>query len=131
MLEYGSKITNDELTEFFMCSHMGGMRRSKRKNALILISYPNSFYKDRWEKGVFHYTGMGKKGDQCLEFAQNKTLKDSRDNGVEVHLFEVDKENVYEYIGRVKLIGMPYQEKQLDEDGKCRLVWIFKLGVIF
>ena len=38
---------------------------------------------------------MEKKGDQVLVGNQNKTLYDSNNNGIEVHLFEVFKENCH------------------------------------
>lgn len=39
------------------------------------------------------------------------------------------KENNYIYKGKVKLVDKPYQEKQKDEDGVIRDVWIFPLKV--
>ena len=51
---------------------------------------------------------MGQTGDQNLDYAQNKTLYESGDNGVEVHLFEVYKSGEYIYQGIVNLAGEPY-----------------------
>jgi len=55
-------------------------------------------------------------GDQSLNFAQNKTLSNSETNGVDIHLFEVFRDKVYACIGRVRLAGKPYTEKQLDQN---------------
>lgn len=44
---------------------------------------------------------MGKKGDQDINAAQNKTLNESNHNGVAVFLFEVFEENNYIYRGQV------------------------------
>ena len=104
---------------------MGGMRRSKRTNTLIIISdHTKALYDDKWYGDVLHYTGMGKTGDQTLT-SQNRTLAESDHNGVEVHLFEVLHPTQYIYHGVVSLAGKPYQEDQADEDGTMRKVWMF------
>ncbi|WP_240546465.1 HNH endonuclease [Paenibacillus artemisiicola] len=56
---------------------------------------------------------------------QNKTLNESRTNGVNVYLFEVFREKEYTYRGRVELVDSPYTEEQLDSDKSLRTVWIF------
>jgi hypothetical protein len=53
----------------------GGMRRSLKTNTLVLISDRTKLYKDRWENGIFHYTGMGRKGDQRLSYDTFKFFK--------------------------------------------------------
>jgi 5-methylcytosine-specific restriction protein A len=124
----GQVIDNELLCQTFGCSPQGGMRRSLKTNTLVLISnHVESIYDDRWLDGVFHYTGMGQKGDQSLTFNQNKTLSESRSNGVEVHLFEVNKEKEYTYQGRVSLAGDPYPETQPDQDKLDRMVYVFPL----
>ena len=70
---------------------------------------------------------MGAEGDQQLDFQQNKTLAESRTNGVKVHLFEVFEPKKYSYIGEVYLEDEPYQEKQKDKNGLLRNVWVFPL----
>ncbi len=66
-------------------------------------------------------------GPQSLTFMQNKTLDQSGQNGVELHLFEVNEPKIYTYVGRVRLDGNPYQEDQPDKEEKSRKVWIFPL----
>ena len=95
-LAQGQVIDNVKLCQTFGCSPQGGMRRSLKTNTLVLVSnHVESIYDDRWIDSVFHYTGMGQKGDQHLSFNQNKTLAASPGNGVDVHLFEVDKYKEY------------------------------------
>lgn len=127
----GEVINNERLCSIFQCSTQGGMRRSHNTNTLVLVSnHVKSLYDDRWIGEVFHYTGMGTRGDQSLDFMQNKTLAQSGTNGVEVHLFEVDKEQEYQYQGRVVLDSAPYSEVQPDESGNSRNVWVFPLRLL-
>ncbi|MBP1920281.1 hypothetical protein [Youngiibacter multivorans] len=88
--EIGQIVTNNEIVSEFQCGNMGGMRKSNAKNSLVLISdHMKSLYDDKWTGDILNYTGMGKSGDQSLDFMQNKTLVISRTTGIEVHLFEV------------------------------------------
>ena len=127
----GTKLDNIELCETFGCSPQGGMRRAHKTNTLVIVSnHIKSIYDDRWVDGVLHYTGMGTKGDQSLTFQQNKTLAESRTNGVSVHLFEVFKDQEYTYVGEVVLGGEPYSEIQDDEQGNPRKAYIFPLKLV-
>ena len=129
-IKLGDVLTNNELGNIFICGNMGGMRRSKSTNTLVIISdYTKGLYEDKWFGDTLHYTGMGKKGDQDINASQNKTLNESNVNGVDVFLFEVFESNQYIYRGQVKLAETPYQEKQKDEDGLLRNVWIFPVKV--
>ncbi|WP_235713410.1 HNH endonuclease [Bacillus mycoides] len=129
-LAQGQIINNQQITYIFKCSNQGGMRRSHATNTLVIVSDRTKLYKDRKEGGIFHYTGMGRKGDQSLSFAQNKTLAESNTNGVDVFLFEVLNPTDYTFVGQVVLAGELYQENQPDEDGKLRRTWIFPLRVL-
>lgn len=68
---------------------------------------------------------MGKEGDQDIEFAQNKTLNESRKNGVKVYLFEAFKQGDHIFRGQVELVQNPYTDIQ-----SSRSVWIFPLRVV-
>lgn len=123
----GEVINNKQLMEIFSVGMMGGMRRSRTNNLLVLVSdYTKGLYEDHWEGDVLHYTGMGKVGPQTLS-SQNKTLAQSPKTGIEVHLFEVFTPTAYTYVGPVKLAGEIYQENQLDDNGDMRLAYIFPL----
>lgn len=132
-LKPGDILLNKDLCDVFLCSSQGGMRRSLRTNTLVIVSdHVGSIYDDRWVGNELHYTGMGKRGDQSLENAQNRTLNKSLSNGVSIHLFEVfvdDGRKEYTYTGEVVLSRHPYAEKQYDEDGKLRRAWVFPLKV--
>ncbi len=124
----GSVLTNEEIGRLFAVGNMGGMRRSTRRNLLVLISDPyKGLYQDRWEGEVLHYTGMGPEGDQDINYSQNRTLTQSPDTGISVHLLEALDPQKYTYGGEVGLAGDPYQEEQLDQAGQPRKVWMFPL----
>jgi 5-methylcytosine-specific restriction enzyme A len=126
-LKVGQILTNTEVGDLFKSTIYMGMRRSLETNTLVLVSDHTKLYEDRWEGNIFHYTGMGKKGEQSLSFHQNKTLAESDTNGVDVYLFEVLRHDEYIFMGQVVLAGEPYREEQLDEDKKLRKVWVFPL----
>lgn len=128
-LSIGQRLSTYQIQEIFKHNRYRGMRRSLTTNTLVLISnHYDSPYEDRWIDGILHYNGMGLKDDQKLIY-ENKTLAESNENGVEVFLFEIFDESYDKYIfmGKMKLCGSPYQEKQYDTDGKLRNVWVFPL----
>lgn len=128
-----SVVGNADIVNEFKCGNMGGMRRSKQTDTLVIISdHTKGLDEDKWYGDILHYTGMGKSGDQELHFMQNRTLNESKTNGIDVHLFEVLKAGNYIYKGPIELSAAPYQETQKGEDGLLRKVWMFpvklKLG---
>lgn len=127
-LNIGQILKNLDIIEKFKCGNMGSMRRSKTTNTLVIVSdYTKGLYNDKWIGGVLHYTGMGKNGDQDINFAQNATLAACGYNGVDVHLFEVMDEGEYVYCGRIELVDKPYTDIQPGEDGVPRRVWMFPI----
>lgn len=132
-LKVNDSYANADIMRIFLVSGQGGMRRSRRANSLILFALHNTGnpYEDKWgDDGSMHYTGMGLSGDQSIDYAQNKTLAESRDNGVDVHLFESFEPNEYIYRGRVRLQADPYSEVQKDENDRERQVVKFPLKQI-
>ena len=72
--QVGQNYTNREIVEAFKCGNMGGMRRSKQTNTLVLIAkYEQCYRSHDWDEknGILNYMGMGKTGDQRLDYAQN------------------------------------------------------------
>ena len=129
-LTVGETYTNQDIIEMFQWGNMGGMRRSLTTNSLVIVSdHTKELYDDKWVDDVLHYTGMGKKGDQTLS-NQNKTLAESNESNIKVHLFEVLKPTEYIYRGEVALVSEPYREKQKDEEGNERSVLMFPLGLV-
>ena len=125
-LKIGQILKNADVVETFKCGNMGGMRCSRTTNTLVIVSdYTKGIYHDKWIGGVLHYTGMGKSGDQDINWAQNATLAECGRNGVDVHLFEVMDAGEYVYCGRIELVDKPYADTQPGEDGVPRKVWMF------
>ena len=124
----GNKYYNEDICEAFKCSLMSGMNRSHTTNTLVLIAKHNKpLYDDQWNGNVFYYTGMGKSGDQSLEYKQNKTLNESNTNGIRVYLFESYVDREYIFSGEVKLSGSPFYVDELGDDGKIRKALKFPL----
>jgi 5-methylcytosine-specific restriction enzyme A len=71
-LKVGQVLTNQEIGDLFKSTIYMEMRRSHETNTLVLVSDHTKLYEDRWEDNIFHYTGMGKKGDQSLSFIKIK-----------------------------------------------------------
>ncbi|MDO4507912.1 MAG: NUDIX domain-containing protein [Candidatus Saccharibacteria bacterium] len=128
----GATYDNAKLSHIFCVSSQGGMRKSNKSNSLVLIARHDESnpYDDNWKDGEFHYTGMGLSGDQDVDYKQNKTVKESRSNGVNMHLFESFDGNEYIYRGKVELCSDPYFETQKDEFGKPRKVIKFPLKLV-
>ncbi|WP_121614389.1 AAA family ATPase [Mesobacillus foraminis] len=135
-LKPGATLYNEDIQRIFKCGNSGGMRRSLKTNSLVLISDENnSLYKDMWKLGdVWQFVGMGRIGDQSLDYLQNKTLFRSNDTGVNLYLLRGElkksRETIqkYTFIGKVLLAGQPYElADQLDEENKKRKVFIFPL----
>ena len=123
----GDVLNNTDIHEEFGVGNMGGMRRSHENNCLVLISDgTKSLYDDRWEGPILHYTGMGKSGDQTFS-SQNRTLAESPQSDITVHLFEVFVPGQYVYVGEVDLESNPYFETQVGEDSESRQVIMFPL----
>jgi len=76
-----------------------------------------------------HYTGMGLKGDQKLDFMQNKTLANLEKLDIKAYLFEKLMSRKYTFRGEVVLAGEIYTETQEDNEGNKRNVLKFPLKI--
>lgn len=130
----GDQVLHKDIISTFKCGNMGGMLPSNKTKTMVIISdYTKGLYQDKWKKGVLHYTGTGKIGDQQISGNpgyKNGILYNSQTNDMEIHLFEVLESAVYTYCGVVVLDGDPYQEIQKDDNDKDRNVWMFPMKPI-
>ena len=134
-LKIGDKLNNEQLCEVFKCGPQGGMRKSNRTNTLVLVSdrtqsTDRNPYSDMWVNEILHYTGMGLKGDQNINFMQNKTLANLHKNGVKAYLFEKHQQKSYLFKGEIVLASKIYYEQQRDSEGNERKVIKFPLKLV-
>lgn len=55
-LEIGQIIKNEDIVRIFKCGNMGGMRRSRTTNTLVIVSdYTKGLYHDKWSGSVGFY----------------------------------------------------------------------------
>jgi len=126
----GETVDNDTLRRIFKVGPEGIMRRSLRTNSLVLFAdHTTSAFEDKWVNRFFHYTGMGLSGERGLTFHENKTLSESKTNGVNLYLFEVFAEGRYVYMGEVELSDPPFLSRQADIEKNVRDVYIFPLRI--
>lgn len=108
-------LNNKQLCKIFKCGSQGRRRKSNKTKMLVLITNNvESVYSDVWHGDELHYTEMGQKGDQSLDFMQNKTLNEIDSKGVTVHYFEVFKDKQYTNSHCLIRVGAPYQTEQFD-----------------
>lgn len=126
----GDTLTNKQLVDIFRVSSMGGIRRSRATNCVLIVSSAdNALYKDRWVDGVFMYTGEGRLGDQTITRG-NRALDEAHATGTPLLLFFKRKANAYEFQGEVGLAGPAALEQQADEEGLIRRVFVFPLAMV-
>lgn len=125
----GEVINNEHLMRIYGCGIKGRMRRSLSTNSLVLISNSrNSDYKPAFKRnGLWYFTGMGREGNQDINYSHNRTLAQSNTNRVQLFLFKSSEKDEYEYVGRVLLVGEPQYVRQKDSKGISRKVYLFPL----
>jgi hypothetical protein len=128
MINIGVLLDNRTICDVFGVANMGGIRVNNSRNLIVLISNnTDPTYRNEWKDDVLQFVGMGSTGPQKLD-RQNKTLANSKRNGMAVYLFEVFEKSKYEYAGEVELADEPYVSDQQDAAGDGRFVWIFPLS---
>jgi hypothetical protein len=120
-------IDNRTICDVYDVANMGGIRVSKARSHIVLISNnTDPTYRNEWRDDTLHFVGMSSTGPQKLN-RQNNTLAKSKRNGWTVYLFEVFEKGRYVYAGEVELAGEPYMSDQADARADARFVWIFPL----
>ena len=62
-LTIGQILKNADIVDIFKCGSMGGMRRSKTTNTLVIVSdHTKGIYHDKWSGGVLHYMEIQARG---------------------------------------------------------------------
>ena len=127
-LKIGEKYIRAELMDIFKNnSFMRGMNKCNKTNCLVLTSDHRSgrVYEDTFKDDYTIYTGEGLYGDQQM-IRNNKTLYESNENHLPVHLF-VRFDEYYTYYGLVRLAGEVYTVTEEDANKHPRKVFKFPL----
>ena len=128
--------TNQQINKIFLCSIQGGIRVSRRKKTITLITNHGAWhnpYNDSHinEDGSFIYTGMGLRGDQEIkETNQNGKVANSDKNGYRLFYFVMIGRNKYLYKGECVKNGSFYYADEIDNNGNKRKVVKFRLKII-
>ncbi len=129
-LNPGDVINNTQLKKEFVCSTLGGMRRSAKTNTMVLVGdHTNELYTDEWKDGVLNYTGMGITEGKRID-KRDKVLAESFMNSICIHLFEVFTKGEFTYKGEVKLASATFKGTKTNGNGEVIPAWIFPLEIV-
>lgn len=111
----------------------GGIAPSTVSPNVLVFSDPASGakfgYHDRWEDGVFHYTGEGQVGEQLMNHG-NKAILQHTDDGRALRVFKGVR-GVVRYLGEFELDEDPwYWSVAEDRNHRRRKVIVFRLRPI-
>jgi 5-methylcytosine-specific restriction protein A len=84
-------------------------------------------YFDRYEDGLFMYTGEGRIGDMTMNRG-NRAIKDHKANGKTILIFEQTRKSFVRFIGEADCVGY-HNEVRPDGDGSPRNAFIFHLDI--
>lgn len=120
-----------DIHERFEGQRQGGMSTPAEHPLIFLFTGEGGAaygYRDEFRPdGTFWYTGEGQRGD--MEFVRaNRALRDHRQDGKQVHLFEKIDDGVVRYIGEVEYLGYHFEERP-DLDDQLRRAIVFELAL--
>lgn len=121
-----------DIHERFGGQRQGGMSTPAEHPVIFLFTgesgavygYSDEFRPD----GTFWYTGEGQRGDMKFTRASNRALRDHRQDGKRVHLFEKIDDGGVRYVGEVEYLGH-HLEERTDIDDQPRMAIIFELAL--
>ena len=127
--EVGETYHRGELHEKHGGSQYGGISPSKdHPYVFIFTGDPGEAhgYKDEFRGSTFIYTGEGREGDMEMTHG-NKAIRDHREDGREIHLFEINDEAYsITYLGQFEYASW-FTEQLQDTNGDLREAIRFKL----
>lgn len=126
----GELIRRKDLHARFGGNGQGGIAPLAGSPQVLVFSDPTSGakygYHDRWEDGVFHYTGEGQVGDQRMTNGNKAVLQHAAD-GRSLRVFKGVRGTV-RYLDEFQLDADPwYPSTARDRNGAMRQVIIFRL----
>lgn len=131
MFEPGREYRREDLHRVFGGQRQSGIVTPRGHRLVLLFSSPTGReygYRDGWsEDGRFYwYTGEGQRGDMTFTRG-NRALRDHRERGSELHLFERTRPGVYRYVGQMECDGYELRSGVPDRDGCPRTVIVFRM----
>jgi len=131
-LEPGDTILRKDLHKKYGGGGQGGIEPSARTPNVFIFSDPSAGEKygyvyDRWETGVFHFTGDGQVGDQVMKFG-NRAIRDHVKDKRALRVFSGVRGKV-RYQGEFELAPNPYYmaSARSRDSERVRQVIVFRL----
>lgn len=130
-LQPGDTILRKELHRRYGGGGQGGIEPSAKTPNVFIFSDPKAgeqygYVYDRWQDGVFHFTGEGQVGDQEMNFG-NRAILEHQKRGRALRVFSGTR-GIVTYQGEFELAAQPYYKADAGGiDGKSRKVIVFRL----
>src|SRR6202165_5139405 len=131
-LEPGDSIRRKDLHLRFGGAGQGGIEPSARTPNVFIFSDPHAGEKygyvyDRWQDGVFHYTGDGQVGDQVMKYG-NRAIRDHKKDGRALRVFKGVRGTVT-YQGEFEVAADPFYVAEARDkfSDRVRKVFVFRL----
>jgi len=130
MFVIGKEYTRRSLHELYGGQRYGGIATPKDHPFIMIFTGDSGEeygYEDRWEDGVFFYTGEGQKGD--MQFTKgNKAILEHSINGKDLYLFEYVRSGVVRFVNQLTCIGYHFGSGK-DIEGNERRTIVFHLAI--
>lgn len=124
-------IRQKELHDTYAGQRFGGISTPRAHPIIFLFTGEagEAFgYEDRFQPdGSFWYYGEGQVGDMRME-GGNRAIRDHREEGKVLHLFEKLKNTRYRYVGEATYLNH-HVERTPDRNGDLRKAFVFELDV--
>lgn len=131
-LKPGGRYKRRSMHECIDRQSQGGISTPKSVKSILIFTGPTGHkygYVDEWiDDTTFLYTGEGQVGD--MEMVRgNRAICDHKENGKELHLFEIESKGYVQYIGEMEFVGHEWWVGP-DVEGKDREVVRFRLRLL-
>lgn len=125
----GKRYRRTELHDKYDGQEQSGISPSRKVPIVFIFTGDTAKlygYEDEFEDdGTFHYTGEGQVGDQTMDRG-NKAVKQHRQDGRELHVFEKDTDGLVTYLGQYVYVR-DYPKTLPDRNNEDRQAIKFEL----
>lgn len=125
-LNIDDEYSYTQILSAFKLDKLFGIGVSKQTQSIVLVYSENGAYNNRWDSNheILTYIGTGQTGDQSLSTPENAAIRNSRESGLDIHIFNKSYAKRYKYEGLFDLQGEPADELDKVKD---RYVLAFQL----